>query len=52
MLSIDAFKDAVFAESVSTLRDIRIVKRLEAYDALGELANDIINTYLHCLVVL
>ena len=52
VLSIDAFKDAVFAESVAALRDVRIVKRLEAYDALGELANDIINAYLHCLIVL
>ena len=52
VLSINAFLDAILAESVATLGDVRIIKGLEADNALGKLSNDLIYTDLHSLIIL
>ena len=52
MLSIYDFVDAGFAESVTALCDVRVVERLEADDALGELADDVLHRYLDLLLIL
>ena len=52
MLSIYDFVDASFAESVTALRDVRVVERLEADDALGKLADDVLHRYLDLLFIL
>lgn len=52
VLSIDDFTDAVLAERVPTLGDVRVIERLEADDALSELSDYFIDTDLNCLIVL
>ena len=51
MLPIDHLRDAVLAEGVSTLRDVRLVEGLEADYTLGELAHDLVHADLDCLIV-
>ena len=44
MLEIYHFTDAILAESVSTLRDVGVIKGLEADDALSMLAHNVVDT--------
>ena len=43
MLPVHHFEDAVLAERVPALRNVRIIECLEAYDALGELSDNVVN---------
>lgn len=52
MLTIHDLRDAVFAERVATLRDVGVIKRVEADDALSKLSNYIVNADLNSLIVL
>ena len=52
VLSINNFLDALLAESMATLGDIWVIKGLEADNAFSKLPDDLIYTYLHCLIIL
>ena len=43
MLPVHHLKDAVLAERVPALRNVRIIECLEAYDALGKLSHNVVN---------
>ena len=49
---IDALRDAIFAERVTTLCDVWVIECLETDDALSKLANDIVYADLDGLIVL
>ena len=52
MLAIHHLQDAVFAESVSTFGYVGVIEGLKADDALGKLADNILDRYLDLFVVL
>lgn len=51
MLSVHDFEDAGFAKRVATLGDVGVVEGLEANDALGKFAHDLINADLDLFVI-
>ena len=50
MLPVDYLRNAVLAKCVATLRDVRVIERLEADDALRKLTDDLLNGDLDLLV--
>ena len=51
MLPVYHLQDAVFAERVPALRDVRIIECLKAYNALSELTDDVVDANFYRLRV-
>ena len=52
MQTIDALRNAIFAESVAALRNVWVIECLEANNALSELANNVVDADFDGLIIL